>query len=120
MDAPCSGLGILRSKPDIKYHRAPQEQAELTALQGQLLRNAARGVKTGGRLAYSTCTINPEENEKQVEAFLAENPAFELVDLEKELPILPECDRLLKKYLLLYPQPKGRDGFFAAVMKRVK
>ena len=120
VDAPCSGLGILRSKPDIKYHRAPQEQAELTALQGQLLRNAARGVKAGGRLAYSTCTINPDENEKQVEAFLAENPTFELVDLEKELPILPECDRLLKKYLLLYPQPKGRDGFFVAVMKRVK
>lgn len=120
LDAPCSGLGILRSKPDIKYHRKPTEQEALLALQGELLENASRGVKKGGRLIYSTCTVNPAENEERVENFLREHEEYELADLEKELPFLPECDRLWRKYLLLYPQKGGRDGFFVAAMKRVK
>jgi 16S rRNA (cytosine967-C5)-methyltransferase len=120
VDAPCSGLGILRSKPDIKYHRRAEEQQALSDLQAALLENAARGVKVGGRLVYSTCTINPAENEDRIERFEREHPEYEPVDLEKELPFLPECDRLWKKYLLLYPKKGGRDGFFVAAMKRVK
>ena len=119
LDAPCSGLGILRSKPDIKYHRSPEEQEALQKLQEALLENACRGVRRGGRLVYSTCTLNPAENESRIEAFLAFHPEFEPVDLEKELPFLPECDRLWRKYLLLYPCREGRDGFFAAAMKRI-
>ncbi len=118
LDAPCSGLGILRSKPDIKYHRNPTDQQDLEALQAQLMDIAARGVKAGGRLVYSTCTLNPAENEQQVDAFFSRHPEFILVDLEKDLPFLPECDRLWRGHLTLFPQADGRDGFFAAAMER--
>src|SRR5690606_23356359 len=78
VDAPCSGIGTLRRNPDLKWRQHPESLAELLKTQAQILSQAARCVKPGGRLVYATCSILPEENEQQVEAFLAENPDFSL------------------------------------------
>lgn len=120
LDAPCSGLGILRSKPDIKLHHSPEDIRQLTQLQRQLLPVAAAAVRPGGTLVYSTCTLNREENEAQVEWFLKKYPDFCLKDLENCLPSLPECDRLWKKHLTLWPQAGGHDGFFVARFEKLR
>ena len=118
LDAPCSGLGIMRSKPDIKLHHTLQDVEELAELQRQILSVAAEAVKPGGTLVYSTCTLNKKENDEQVEWFLEKYPKFALKDLEKRLPSLPECDRLWKKHLTLWPQAGGHDGFFVACLEK--
>ena len=74
-DAPCSGFGIIRRKPEIKY-KTREQIASLPALQAKILDSASRYVKQGGRLVYSTCTLNPAENEEQAAAFLARHPDF--------------------------------------------
>ncbi len=84
-DVPCSGLGVLRRKPEIKY-RSDQGIEELPQIQRQILENASAYVKQGGRLVYSTCTINPDENEKQVNMFLSKNPEFRLDYMEQLMP----------------------------------
>ena len=72
---PCSGLGILAKKPDLRYKKLdPARQAELLATQAAILDTAARLLKAGGRLVYSTCTIEPEENQLQIRAFLQPAP----------------------------------------------
>ena len=118
LDAPCSGLGIMRSKPDIKLHHTLQDVEELAELQRQILSVAAEAVKPGGTLVYSTCTLNKKENDEQVEWFLEKYPKFALKDLEKRLPSLPEYDRLWKKHLTLWPQAGGHDGFFVACLEK--
>lgn len=125
LDVPCSGLGLLRSKPDIKLHRSEAEMAELYELQGKLLETAAAAVKRGGTLLYSTCTLNPAENEKRVEAFLAAHPEFGELDLgarlsesAKTLQFGAENGILANGNLTLLPQKDGRDGFFIALLKK--
>lgn len=118
LDAPCSGLGILRSKPDIKLHHTPEQEKELVQLQRQLLQTAASAVRPGGILVYSTCTLSKCENDDQIEWFLKKNSQFTVQSLEKRLPSLPECDRLWTKYLTLWPQKNGHDGFFVAALKK--
>ena len=118
LDAPCSGLGIMRSKPDIKLHHTMQDVMELAELQRKMLQVAAKAVKPGGTLVYSTCTLNKKENDEQVEWFLKKYPNFVLKDLENRLPSLPECDRLWKKHLTLWPQAGGHDGFFVACLEK--
>ena len=76
LDAPCSGLGVLSKKPDIKWKREPESIPELAKLQHNLLESAARLVKPGGVLVYSTCTIEPEENINQIKSFLEAHPEF--------------------------------------------
>lgn len=120
LDAPCSGLGVVRGKPDIKYHRADNDPAVLCEVQKKLLETAAKAVRPGGRLIYSTCTLLPRENGEQVESFLASHPEFMLVDAEEVLPMLKECDKIAKSYITLFPQEKGRDGFFTAVMEKTE
>lgn len=118
LDAPCSGLGIMRSKPDIKLHHTLQDVMELAELQRKMLMVAAEAVKPGGTLVYSTCTLNKKENDEQVEWFLKKYQNFVLKDLENRLPSLPECDRLWKKHLTLWPQVGGHDGFFVACLEK--
>ena len=101
VDAPCSGLGVVRRKPEIKYKEYSMEMERLPKKQLAILSASSSYVKPGGTLLYSTCTINPEENEEVVEAFLRKNPSFEK-----------------KEKLLLLPQVDGTDGFFICVMKR--
>ena len=76
VDAPCTGLGTLRKKPDIKWKREPEDIARMVKVQYQLLESAARMVKDGGVLVYSTCTTEPEENGLQIQSFLARHTEF--------------------------------------------
>lgn len=99
-DLPCSGLGIIRKKPDIKYNQTPESLADLESLQADILDKASRYVRKGGRLSYSTCTINKGENDSQVAAFLLRHPDYEIIDSRQLLP------------------DDKHDGFYICVMKR--
>jgi len=120
VDAPCSGLGTLRRNPDLKWRQHPDAVAEYQQLQRRILKEAASCVAPGGRLVYATCSLLPEENEQQVEAFLQENDDFERLDA---VAIARErCPGLEMEgpYLQLRPDRHGTDGFFAAVLQRRK
>lgn len=84
-DVPCSGLGLLKKKPDIRHTMTYDKMEQMIPIQKEILREASLYVKPGGRLIYSTCTINPKENQKQVENFLRDNPMFEPEDLSGKL-----------------------------------
>ena len=112
VDAPCSGLGIIRKKPDTRYKKA-DELSALPVIQNAILENAARYVAPGGTLVYSTCTILPEENEQVVDAFLAEHP-----DFSRESFTLPAPVGTTDGQLTLWPQRHGTDGFYICRMKR--
>lgn len=122
LDAPCSGLGILRSKPDIRYHHKEADIDELSSLQRTLLCQAQQYVKPGGRLVYSTCTITPQENERNAAWFLREFPNFIMGNLEKDLPTLHLCDTIKDSrkpgWCTILPQEAGRDGFFIATFTK--
>lgn len=118
VDAPCTGLGTLRSHPEIRWRRTPEDIPRAAELQARIIRRVARFVRTGGTLVYATCTLAREENEGVVTAFLAESPDFELDDPR---PWLPEpARRLIGPDLLLrtLPSVHGMDGFFGARLKR--
>ncbi len=110
-DVPCSGLGIIRKKPDIR-DKNPQELQQLLPIQKAILENVCRYVRPGGVLVYATCTILPEENEGQIEAFLAAHPNFSKTPFT--LPGVGECDGAVT----LYPHRSGTDGFFICRMRR--
>ncbi len=111
-DVPCSGLGVIRKKPDIRY-KDPKEFDALPAIQTAILRNVSRYVKPGGTLLYSTCTIRPEENFDVCAAFLRENTEFTCEDFN-----LPDGGKCSGGMLQLWPQRNGTDGFFIAKMKK--
>jgi len=120
VDAPCSGIGTLRRNPDLKWRQHPQSLQELCALQTRILDSAARCVAPGGRLVYATCSLLPEENEQQVEAFLARHPDFTLLDVRDILASRCENLSLTGQTMQLRPDVHGTDGFFAAVFERIK
>ncbi|MEM5816762.1 MAG: 16S rRNA (cytosine(967)-C(5))-methyltransferase RsmB [Desulfitobacterium hafniense] len=124
VDAPCSGLGVLRRRADMRWHKEEEEVKALPALQLAILERAAQCVATGGELAYSTCTIEPEENFEVVKAFRANHPEFTTVDLSGELPysLASEQDRkqAAKGFLQILPHKQGMDGFFLAKFRRVE
>ena len=111
-DVPCSGLGILRRKPEIRFKQRG-EIDNLPDLQYRILCNATQHLKDGGRLVYSTCTLNPAENQGVCDRFLAEHPAYHAVHV---LPEIPRIDTT--PYLTLMPQVHGTDGFFIAVFDK--
>ena len=113
-DVPCSGLGVIRKKPDIRY-KDPAELAGLPEVQSAILRNVSSYVRPGGTLLYSTCTILPEENDEVVTAFLEEHTAFDPEDFT-----LPGGMESRGGMLQLWPQRHGTDGFFIAKMKKWK
>ena len=115
-DVPCSGLGIVRRKPEIKF-KEKEDLKELPTIQRNILDNSSKYVKVGGTLVYSTCTIQDEENINVVEAFLKDNSNFRLdpinsVDIDKE----EQSSGVLK----IYPNIHGMDGFFIAKLVRVR
>lgn len=110
LDAPCSGLGLLNDKPDIRYAKSDEAIASLAALQRRLLSVCSTYVAPGGVLVYATCTISRRENEDNLYAFLADHPAFSL----ERMPIPLENDGVLQ----LFPHVHGTDGFFLARMRR--
>jgi 16S rRNA (cytosine967-C5)-methyltransferase len=115
-DVPCSGLGIIRRKPEIKFKEA-SELSGLPDIQSKILNNASKYVKENGTLIYSTCTIHDEENINVVEQFLKENKNFELVPIEN---INIDLDNQEKGYIKIYPNIHGMDGFFIAKLKRIR
>ncbi len=114
VDAPCSGLGVLRRKPDARWKKTPELLQELPILQGEILESAAKAVKPGGVLVYSTCTMAREENQSVVESFLAGHKEFLLEETGDFLPLRKRKETMVQ----LYPQHDGTDGFFIARMKR--
>ncbi|PPA72101.1 16S rRNA (cytosine(967)-C(5))-methyltransferase RsmB [Jeotgalibacillus proteolyticus] len=115
VDAPCSGLGVLRRKPDIKYAKKEQDLHSLAAIQISLLESAARMLKPGGTLVYSTCTVDHAENNQTVKHFLKENNQMKLAPLSA----LPEpVQPLAEDVLQVFPQDFGGDGFFIACFKK--
>ena len=113
LDAPCSGLGVLSKRADLRWQRTPDDFADLTALQDDLLDAAATLVRPGGRLVYSTCTIAPEENEDRVQAFLKRHPGF------TPLPVahVPDTLQTAQGHLATLPHRDGIDGAFAACFR---
>ena len=120
VDAPCSGLGTLRRNPDLKWRQHPEALASLLETQARILREAAACVAPGGRLVYASCSILPEENEAQVQAFLDEHPEFSLLEAGPILEDRCAVPQMDGPFLRLRPDRHGTDGFFAAVMQRSK
>jgi 16S rRNA (cytosine967-C5)-methyltransferase len=118
VDAPCTGTGTWRRNPDARIRLAQRDLDELVPKQAAILAQASRLVRKTGRLIYATCSVLSEENEAQVQAFLAANPAFAMVPLEAAwaLPGRPPGEG---PYLALTPRLHGTDGFFAAVLERI-
>ena len=121
-DLPCSGIGIIGKKPDIKYRLDPEGTELLSALQKEILDNVSKYVKKGGELIFSTCTLNKAENEENVSNFLKNHSDFKPVDLTDRLTgkLLEHFDteELKKGYLKLIPGRDDCDGFFIAVFRR--
>lgn len=113
VDAPCSGLGVIRKKPDIRY-KDPAPLADLPAVQLDILRNAARYVRPGGTLMYSTCTLLYRENGEVVETFLAENKTYKAETFTLPGPVGP----VQSGSVTLWPHRHGTDGFFISKMRR--
>lgn len=113
VDAPCSGLGLMRRKPDIKYQKHPDEFETLPQIQYDILHHVAPVLKKGGTLLYSTCTINQKENEEVISRFLKDHQAFHLEEVPTENKLA-----LKQKMLTIYPQDYITDGFFIARMKK--
>jgi len=107
-DVPCSGMGVIRKKPDVRF-KDGDKMKELPPLQASILENAGRYLKPGGRLVYSTCTVLKEENEAVVEKFLREHPEFSLEGFE-----LPGIGAVEEGMITLWPHVHGTDGFFIA------
>jgi 16S rRNA (cytosine967-C5)-methyltransferase len=119
IDAPCSGLGVLRRNPDAKWKITPQTIVETTQKQRTILQHYASLVKPGGRLVYATCTTLRAENENIVEEFLQTHSEFSLVKPQNILDRWGLSALASDNYLKLYPHRHGTDGFFAAVTKRL-
>ena len=116
-DVPCSGLGIMGKKNDIKYHISEDGMKDLVKLQRKILTNAVQYVKHGGTLIYSTCTINPEENEKNMQ-WIINNFDYEAVDITEELPKNLKIETAKDGYIQLLPGVHPCDGFFIAKLRR--
>lgn len=116
VDAPCSGLGVVGGKPDVRYSKSPKDIEALVIIQRKILENCSRYVKKGGSLIYSTCTIMHEENEDNVQWFLKHHTEFVPDDLSRFLPDDFDKTRLAGGFLQLYPHIDFVDGFFVSRM----
>jgi 16S rRNA (cytosine967-C5)-methyltransferase len=126
-DVPCSGTGTLARNPEIKWRLRPEDLLDLQSRQKAILSAAMRHVVPGGRLIYSTCSLEPEENEQVVAACLQENPEFKVVPVLEELQRLQQSGELIWEnisqlvngdFLRTLPGLHPCDGFFAAILKR--
>lgn len=114
LDAPCSGTGTIRHNPEIRYHLEEKDFNELSAKQLKILQNASKLLKRGGRLIYSTCSLEKEENETVIEKFLVENSGFciEEANLNKEF-------KTKSSFYRTFPHLNKMDGFFISQMKKL-
>ena len=118
VDAPCSGLGILRRDPDIRWRRRESDLPMLAAAELRMLGHAAEAVAPGGRLIYATCSSEPEENEAVADAFLAGASQFAAVDAHQASPDLPDAVVDARGHLRTLPHTHGLEAFFGAVFER--
>ncbi|HWI63780.1 MAG TPA: 16S rRNA (cytosine(967)-C(5))-methyltransferase RsmB [Symbiobacteriaceae bacterium] len=116
-DVPCSGLGTLARRPDARWRKTPQDVEQLIPIQQAILESAARTVKPGGTLVYSTCTIEPRENQELVAEFVQNHPDFAFDDLRPYLPPSLAADAQ-EGWIQLLPHIHGTDGFFIARLTR--
>ncbi len=119
VDAPCSGLGIMAKKPEIRWQKKPQDLKELQELQLELLTNAAQMINSNGQVIYSTCTFTPEENQEVIKSFLEGTSNFTLVDLSPEAEELGLSDYLDQGMLQLIPDQELIEGFFIAKLIKI-
>jgi len=122
LDAPCSGLGVLKRRSDMRWRRTPDSVLQLTRLQSDLLNKAGRLVDRGGLLLYATCTVNDSENENIVIQFLQQNPAYELESFDREIAYFALDDGdsrcAARGMLTIIPGKYETDGMFYALMRR--
>jgi 16S rRNA (cytosine967-C5)-methyltransferase len=118
LDAPCSGLGVIRRKPDLKWNKVPGDISEIAGIQRDLLNIVSQAVRPGGVLVYSTCTIMPEENIELVREFLAEHPEFEGEAIAPYLPATARPEDTDAFFVQMMPQQFDSDGFFIARLRR--
>lgn len=118
-DVPCSGLGVIGKKSDIKYRITPEDFSNLNILQKEIIKTGVQYVKPGGTLLYSTCTVNRQENEETVK-WICQNFPFEPESLNRFLPAELQSAETDKGYLQLFPEQCHCDGFFIARLKKIK
>jgi 16S rRNA (cytosine967-C5)-methyltransferase len=117
LDVPCTGTGTLRRHPDGRWRLNPESVEELAGAQRDMLEAAVDVVKPGGLLVYSTCTLEPEENEEQIDSFLRRHPEFTLEPCPGwSAGVASRVDS--RGRLVVLPQDTGFDGAFAARMRR--
>ena len=124
-DLPCSGLGLIGRKPDIRINMTYEKILEIKEIQRQILEEASSKVRCGGALIYCTCTLNSDENEGQMMRFLSDHDEFRAVDITPYLPgkLSKDPDRTLscgKGYVTLFPDIDNVDGFFISRMERIR
>ena len=123
LDAPCTGFGVMRRKPDLKWRKRPADVDAIAALQAELIEEAAQLVKPGGRLVYSTCTVERQENEHVVERFIQQHADWQVDDTWKSALPQDELKDALERsqpgMLQVLPQDGDSDGFFIACLTRV-
>ncbi len=115
VDAPCSSSGTWRRNPDLRWKWYGPKLEEIIQMQSDILDKVADKVKSGGRLIYATCSLFPEENEKQVEAFLSRHPDYKILPLEKAWEGRTDSLPNSGDFLRLFPKDHATDGFFAAI-----
>jgi 16S rRNA (cytosine967-C5)-methyltransferase len=127
LDAPCSATGTIRRHPDVAWTKTVEDILKLANLQRRLLERAATLVRPGGRLVYATCSLEPEEGERQAEGFLQRHPEFRRAPVQAEEvggfaeAVTPAGDLRVLPFHLVHPQPRlaGADGFYVCRMIRV-
>ncbi len=120
LDAPCSGLGVLRRNPDTRWHRTAADLKRYAVRQQMFLNHLAPLVKPGGILVYAVCSMEPEENEAVVHPFLAQNPLFAQIDIQADAIHDPSSVVASGNCLRTLPHRHNMDGFFAVCLKRRK
>ncbi len=118
VDAPCSGLGLIRRRPEIRWNRKLEDIKFLKELQYKILSNASKYVKCKGEIVYSTCTIEKEENIELINKFLKNNKNFKLVDFSKKICRLEGIPTCNKGFIQLFPHIHDTDGFFIAKFRK--
>lgn len=119
VDAPCSGLGLIRRKPDIKWRKYEEGVSQISKLQYDILTNSSKYVKKGGTLVYSTCTIQKEENIYLIEKFLEKNKDFKMSNFENTVNVHSLKETAQKGYIELYPNIHKTDGFFICKLIKI-
>jgi 16S rRNA (cytosine967-C5)-methyltransferase len=118
LDAPCSGLGVVRRHPEIKYRQSQEKVLEMAGIQYRALCNAADNLDINGKLIYSVCSFEREETSDVVNKFLSANPGFSKIDIGSIRSDLKNAGLVSDGFLKVFPGSYGMDGFFSAMLKK--